>query len=214
MSDIELSADERAAHDRDEAIIGAGLATFVEVGRALMRIRDRRSYLLTHRNFGIYIRERWRFNAPYAYNLMLGAEVIDVLEGHAVEVLPANARVAYELRTLVDQPPALVDTWRLALERYGEQPRARDLARLVRDDAEPAKPSTEDDEDDAPKLTHDQRNYAKSIATATAHIEAAKALQRSALGTIDARTARIWARRVKRMRTLAADLQKALDRKT
>lgn len=215
---VELSTSEVAAHAADEEIIAAGLATFVEVGRALIRIRERRSYLLTHSSFGAYIRDRWRFNAPYAYNLIAGAEVYDVLEGSAVEVMPANARVAYELRTLIEEPATLVKTWEAALAEFGDRPLGREVARLMRNEAAPAKPEPKSEPEEArlpipPESTQDQLGFARAVGEALAKLESAKSLQRSALKDIDPRYARTWARRVKQLRTIAADLQRAIDRK-
>lgn len=213
---IEFSAEARSAHASDEAIIDAGLATFVEVGLALMRIRDRRTYLLTHGTFTLYCRDRWRFNAPYAYNLMAGAEVISVLDGAGVDVKPANARVAYELRSLIDEPDKLVSTWRQALVEHGDKPLAREVARTLRgDDAralpERAGPSEPEPDDE---LTDEQRDFAHGIENATAQLEAAKSAQRLALRDVDPKLARRWSRDVKRLRTIAQDLQRAVDRKT
>ena len=212
---LELSEADRRAHAEDEEIIAAGLATFVEVGRALLRIRDRRSYLLTHTAFGPYVRDRWRFNGAYAYNLMAGAEVITVLEGE-VEILPANARVAYELRNLVDQPEELVATWRQALETYGEKPLGREVARVVRGDQPPLRgqlPRRTEPEPDSSTLTKEQQLFLRALEEITERLELAKRLQEKALADLDGRTRLGWSRRVKRARTMAADLQRALDRK-
>lgn len=221
MTEVQLSKADQDAHAADEAIIDAGLATFVEVGRALMRIRDRRSYVLTHSTFGAYIRERWRFNPPYAYNLMLGAEVIDVLEGSAVDVLPANARVAYELRSLLDVPDDLVETWRKALAEHGDRPLGRDVARLVRgDNGDEPHDGEPPDDPNAPlpaelpaEMTRDQDLFLKALVDASVRMESAKALSRSALKDVEPKVARAWARRCKRLRTLATDVQRSLDRK-
>lgn len=213
---IEFSAQQRADHEHDEQIIDAGLATFIEVGRALLRIRDRRSYLLTHSTFGIYCRQRWRFNSAYAYNLMLGAEVIDVLESHQVEVLPPNARVAYELRGLLEEPDRLVDAWQRTVNEHGDKPLARHVTRVLRGDGQ----STTSPRDPAGRvniveheLGDDALAYGEAIASAAKSIERAKELQRKALTNIHPDVAAQWAREVKRLRTLAADVQRALDRK-
>lgn len=209
---VELSAAERKAHEADEQIIGAGLATFVEVGRALLRIRERRSYLLTHASFGAYTRDRWRFNAPYAYNLMAGAEVIDVLEGEPV--LPANARVAYELRDLVEKPQELVAAWRRAVQTYGERPMGREVARVVRGDhAELPERTAEPEPDSSLIQSREQQLFLRAVEEAIERIEMAKRLQVKALKDLDGRTRLGWSRRVKRLRAMASDLQRALDRK-
>ena len=54
-----LAADEAAELAECEERIGRGLATFVEVGEALTRVRDGRLYRTSHRTFEAYLRERW-----------------------------------------------------------------------------------------------------------------------------------------------------------
>ena len=46
-----LSKSENTALAECEAVIERGLATFVEVGRALLHIRDERLYRAAHRTF-------------------------------------------------------------------------------------------------------------------------------------------------------------------
>ena len=49
-----------------EAVIERGLRTFVEVGEALLRIRDERLYRETHGTFEDYCRERWAMRREVA----------------------------------------------------------------------------------------------------------------------------------------------------
>ena len=207
MAEVELSAADRKAHEADEAIIARGLASFIEAGRALMRIRDRRSYVLTHESFGAYCRERWRFNAAQAYRLIGSAEVIDVLEGQGVEILPASTNVAYALKGLAGDPPRLVQAWRSALDE-SPRPIAREVTRMLRDGDQPER------EAEAFDLSGDQERFVRAIAEATTRVESAKSLMRSALSDVEPELAQAWARRLKRLRTLATDVQRAVDRKT
>jgi len=56
-----------------------GLATFVEVGQALMKIRDARLYRETHETFESYCRERWGWSRRHANRTIQAAEVAGVL---------------------------------------------------------------------------------------------------------------------------------------
>jgi hypothetical protein len=56
-SDV-LSAGDREALSAYEAVIEAGLTAFVQVGLALLAIRDRRLYRETHHSFETYLEER------------------------------------------------------------------------------------------------------------------------------------------------------------
>ena len=69
----------RDQHEQDEAIIAKGIATFREVGEALQRIRDSRTYLQTHENFEDYCRERWNLAKRYVNRIIEGAEIVKEL---------------------------------------------------------------------------------------------------------------------------------------
>lgn len=59
-----------------EDIIERGQQTFVEVGRALARIRDERLYREGgYTSFDDYCQARWSMKRRYAYDLMASAEV-------------------------------------------------------------------------------------------------------------------------------------------
>lgn len=61
-----------------EEIIERGTVTFVEVGNALIEIRDSKLYLRSHHSMGAYVRERWGFGRQYAYKLMDAARIAKV----------------------------------------------------------------------------------------------------------------------------------------
>lgn len=58
-----------------EATIERGELTFIEVGNALLTIRDGRLYRETHKTFEAYCRERWGFAKSQAYRLIAAANV-------------------------------------------------------------------------------------------------------------------------------------------
>lgn len=58
-----------------EAVIERGLATFVEVGAALMSIRDDRLYRVEYGTFEDYCRERWGMSNRHANRLVEAAEI-------------------------------------------------------------------------------------------------------------------------------------------
>jgi hypothetical protein len=62
-----------------EDVIQKGQQTFVEVGHALMEIRDRGLYrdVLGYETFEQYCKERWEFNRAHAYRLIDSAKVIE-----------------------------------------------------------------------------------------------------------------------------------------
>jgi hypothetical protein len=92
-----------AEHDRLaelEAIVEAGLETFVEVGRALLEIRDGRLYRQTHDTFEAYVRERFEISRRHADRTIEAARVADGLR--PIGLKPANEAQARAMRPLVD----------------------------------------------------------------------------------------------------------------
>lgn len=63
-----------------ETTIERGLYTFVDVGNALLEIRDSRLYRTTHGTFEEYCRERWGFERRRVYQLMEAAQVVGNLD--------------------------------------------------------------------------------------------------------------------------------------
>lgn len=71
-----IEADELARH---EAVIKRGLTSFLEVGNALLAIRDGRLYRAEFGTFEDYCRERWGISRSRAYRLIDASEVAEDL---------------------------------------------------------------------------------------------------------------------------------------
>lgn len=71
MTAIEIKSDLA----KQEEIIERGLATFIEVGRALMAIRDRELYKDKYLTFKDYCQVRWGMTRQHAYRLIDAADV-------------------------------------------------------------------------------------------------------------------------------------------
>lgn len=76
----ELAEAERTRLEELEAKIDAGLQTFVDVGLALLEIRDKKLYRRWHGTFEEYCGERWGFTAVRAKQLMDSAVIAKNLE--------------------------------------------------------------------------------------------------------------------------------------
>ena len=87
-----------------ESVIETGRSTFLEVGAALLEIRDRRLYRVEHNTFAAYCRERWWFGKSQAYRLI-------------------QAAVEYEMSPMGDKPK----TEREARKRRCGRKKASDL---------------------------------------------------------------------------------------
>lgn len=79
--DISLPSAEQEELDEYEAVIGRGLKTFVEVGNALLNIRDKKLYRAVYATFEDYCQQRWDFSSRRAYQLMDAAQVVINIEG-------------------------------------------------------------------------------------------------------------------------------------
>jgi transposase-like protein len=91
-----------------EQIITQGMKTFVEVGRALLAIRDQHPYREGYTTFEDYCRQRWDLSRPYAYQLMDAYGVVENVSAIA-DVVPMNEAQARPLASLL--PEQQVEVW-------------------------------------------------------------------------------------------------------
>lgn len=76
----ELTPIETAKLENLEIVITNGLQSFLDVGRALLQIRDERLYRLTHTTFEAYSHERWGMTPQHANRLATAATIVESLE--------------------------------------------------------------------------------------------------------------------------------------
>ena len=113
-----------------ERIIEHGLGTFVEVGRALLEIQQRRLYRAAgHRTFAEYVVARWDLSSAHAYRQIEASKVVDILSPIGEVPLPANEAQARELAPLVDDPQAVREIWIETIQQGG----GRVTAKAVRE---------------------------------------------------------------------------------
>jgi hypothetical protein len=112
-NELTLTATELQELAALESIIESGMQTFVDVGQALITIRDQRLYRAEYHSFDDYCRDRWSFRRAHAYRLIDAAQVVSNLET-ADGPLPANESQA---RALAPLPP---DQQRAAWQRVVE----------------------------------------------------------------------------------------------
>lgn len=109
----ELTTVETQELERHERTIERGLTTFVDVGLALLAIRDGRLYRLEYGTFEEYCRNRWSMARNYANKMIAAAEVVANL-GTTVPNLPATESQARPLTAL--EPEQQREAWTLAVE--------------------------------------------------------------------------------------------------
>jgi hypothetical protein len=111
LSSHHLTPRETKELKRLETIIDAGLRTFLEVGQALLQIRDQRLYRETTTSFDDYCRERWGMSKTHANRLIASATTVQALGD--VEITPANEA---QVRPLTLLPPdKQPEAWERAL---------------------------------------------------------------------------------------------------
>lgn len=80
----DLSISEAGRLAELETVIERGLQTFIEVGSALMEIRDSRLYRQMYSTFEEYCQERWDLRKSRTYQLMDAAEVVENLKSSTI----------------------------------------------------------------------------------------------------------------------------------
>lgn len=106
-----------------EAVIKRGLATFVEVGEALMAIRDNDLYREKgYERFEDYCRQEWQWTRQYVNYQIQASKVTNLLknDNHGYQT-PETERQARELVPLMQDEAAMVETWNELKETYGDK---------------------------------------------------------------------------------------------
>lgn len=103
-----------------EARIQQGLTTFIEVGQALMEIRDQRLYRATHGRFEDYCRERWGMDRINAHRHIEAATKVLSFDNTDLP-RPSSLGVARELPR---EPEQAREVWAQAVEQHGPTPTA------------------------------------------------------------------------------------------
>ena len=123
-----LSVAEAKSLADHEAAIAKGLTAFMEVGAALLDIRDGKLYRQTHDTFENYCRERWNIDRTYAHRLITAREIGE-------DLLPiGNKQPTREsqVRPLAALPKAdRAPAWKEAVEKTGGKPTAKAVQEVV-----------------------------------------------------------------------------------
>jgi phage N-6-adenine-methyltransferase len=108
-----LTTTEQTRLTTCESIIEVGLSTFVDVGMALLEVRDSRLYRQQYATFEAYCSERWNMVASRARQLIAAANTVGNL-GSVTTVTPANEAQTRELMGL--SPDVQREVWQTAVE--------------------------------------------------------------------------------------------------
>lgn len=108
-----LTVIESSELSQHEEVIRRGLNTFVEVGAALLAIRDGRLYRAEFGTFEDYCQERWGIKRQRAYELMSAAGVVNVLS-EISDKLPERESHVAPLASL--EPEQQREAWARVIE--------------------------------------------------------------------------------------------------
>ncbi len=124
-----LTAEESAELARYEEVIdrSRGKVTFVEVGRALLAVRDGRLYRAEYGTFEAYCDQRWGMSDSRARQLCIAAETVTTVTVDGGQ-LPANEAQARALAMVPERERA--EVWHEAVQRSHGKPTASTI-RLI-----------------------------------------------------------------------------------
>lgn len=149
-----LMVTEKARLKECERTIERGMATFVEVGKALAEIRDSRLYRDTHGTFAAYVRQRWGRTRDWAYKVIESSSAaLNVDRG--IHPLPTVERQARELAKA--PPERQSEVWEAASE--DGKPTAAKVRAAVDELCEPARRASQVDRAFTEKTPFEQLSY-------------------------------------------------------
>lgn len=113
IESVDLTTTEAKHLAQLEATIEAGLQTFVDVGRALLEIRDARLYRQSFDTFEDYCRDRWGMSRIHAHRMIEAANVTNNLLPTG-NILPTSERQARPLASI--EPEQQREAWQRAVD--------------------------------------------------------------------------------------------------
>ena len=123
----ELIKEERELLQKHETTIKKGLNTFVEVGQALLEIRDKKLYRIEYKTFEEYCKQKWQISRPRSYQLIEASLAIEnVYPGIQ---MPKNEK---EVRPLTSLEPEVQNAvWQQTVEKHGENITAKKVQEVA-----------------------------------------------------------------------------------
>jgi len=139
-----LSPLEEAEYEQDRETVINNLGTFVKVGLALKRIKEKRFYRAKYTTFEACVKDLFDLASRRAQQMMQAASVMALLEsemrpdakdlshyaGHPV--LPKNEEQARALLRAPEEERAAI--WQKTVEKYGDKVTAKCVTNVIRDE--------------------------------------------------------------------------------
>jgi hypothetical protein len=142
----ELTPEEQAELARCEGVIRdqahRAFSAFLEVGWAMLEIRDKRLYRESFPSFDLYCLKRWGFKKSRTYQLMDAFKLVEELKASTTVELPANEAQVRPLKAL-KAPEQQREAWAETVKDAGGEPITavmveKAVARVKRKDTAPA----------------------------------------------------------------------------
>jgi hypothetical protein len=112
-----LEPNEKKEYKRLLAVVRSGLDGFMEAGRALMEIREKRLYREQFTSFEEFVKTEFKMSKPHATRVIGAYSVVEGLSEAGHKMLPSSERVARELGAVPEEMRAQV--WERAQELVG-----------------------------------------------------------------------------------------------
>ena len=125
-----LNIDETNELERCEIVIKQGLQTFIEVGQALMTIREKRLYRIGFKTFEEYCQVKWQMEKSQTYRLIETAKVINNISPIG-EVLPKTESQTRPLTSL--EPEIQKEVWTEVVKKHGDNITAAKVQSVAND---------------------------------------------------------------------------------
>lgn len=124
-----LNIEERNELERCEVVIKQGLQTFVEVGQALMLIRDKRLYRAEYGTFEDYCNDKWQLGRNFVNKTIAASKVVANLGlGTIVPKTETQARPLTKI-----EPELQSEVWQETVNRHGDNITQKKVEEVVND---------------------------------------------------------------------------------
>ena len=131
----DLITQEKQLVEKHETTIKKGLNTFVEVGQALLEIRDKKLYRIDYKTFEEYCQEKWQMTRRRSYQLIEASLAIENVNPGTQ--MPKNEK---EVRALVSLEPEVQNAvWQETVEKHGDKITAQKVQEVANEWKETSK---------------------------------------------------------------------------
>jgi hypothetical protein len=133
MSDIALTKNELLTLEAAEEVIEKHQKTFLQVGSALMAIRDGRLYRQDYKTFEEYVSARWNWKKSRAYQLIEAASVAENVHncGQKLPKLTAESHAREVAKAPAEKQSKVVEIATEKARSEGRKPIATDFKNAV-----------------------------------------------------------------------------------